>query len=91
MARNRRSRCAGIGVHVGPENAAATEEQKEFLRGVSGEGYCAVIAQGFDEAKATLEWYLGITDHEPPSTLKTKLICLAHNSSMLRGRQKKKK
>jgi len=81
----------GLYLEMKSEEGVATEEQKEFLRGVSGEGYCAVIAQGVDEAKATLEWYLGITDHEPPSTLKTKLICLAHNSGMRRGRQKKKK
>src|SRR5215475_10637207 len=53
------------------------------------EGYCAVIASGVDEAKATLEWYLGVTDHEPPSVLKTKLICQAHNSGGKRKRPKK--
>ena len=73
------------------EEGVATEEQKEFLRGVSGEGYCAVIAQGVDEAKATLEWYLGITDHEPPSVLKTNLICQAYNSGRKRERRHKKK
>jgi hypothetical protein len=81
----------GLYLEMKSEEGVATKEQKEFLRGVSAEGYCAVIAQGVDEAKATLEWYLGITDHEPPSTLKTKLICLAHSSGMRRGRQKKKK
>ena len=56
------------------EEGVATKEQKEFLRGVSGEGYCAVIALGIDEARETLEWYIGIADHEPPSVLKTNLI-----------------
>jgi hypothetical protein len=81
----------GLYIEMKSEVGVATEEQKEFLRGVSVEGYCAVIAQGVDGARETLEWYIGITDHEPPSTLKTKLICLAHNSGMRRGRKKKKK
>ena len=81
----------GLYIEMKSEEGVATEEQKEFLRGVSGEGYCAVIAQGVDEAKATLEWYIGITDHEPPSVLKTRLICLAHNSGRQRERRKKKK
>src|SRR5499426_4434406 len=70
----------GLYLEMKSEEGVATEEQKEFLRGVSGEGYCAVIAQGVDEAQATLEWYIGATDHEPLSTLKTKLICVAHNA-----------
>ena len=80
----------GLYLEMKSEEGVATEEQKEFLRDVSGEGYCAVIAQGVDEAKATLKWYLGITDHLPPSVLKTNLICLAHNPGMQKGRQKKK-
>jgi hypothetical protein len=81
----------GLYLEMKSEEGVATKEQKGFLRGVSEEGYCAVIAQGVDEAKAMLEWYLDITDHEPPSTLKTKLICLAHNSGMQREQRKKKK
>jgi hypothetical protein len=73
------------------EEGVATKEQKEFLRGVSGEGYCAVIASGVDEAKATLEWYLGATDQEPPSVIKTNLICQSHTSGSQRMRRKKKK
>ena len=81
----------GLYLEMKAEDGVATKEQKEFLRGVSEEGYCAVIAQGVDEAKSTLEWYIGVADHEPPSTLKTKLICLAHRSVMQRGQRKKKK
>jgi hypothetical protein len=81
----------GLYLEMKSEEGIATEEQKEFLRGVSVEGYCAVIAAGVDEAKLTLEWYIGITDHEPPSTLKTKLICLAHSSVVQRGQRNKKK
>jgi hypothetical protein len=81
----------GLYLEMKSDEGVATEEQKEFLRGVSGEGYCAVIAQGVDEAKAALEWYIGVTDHEPPSTLNTKLICLAHSSVMRKGGRKKKK
>ena len=81
----------GLYIEMKSEEGVATKEQKEFLRSVSGEGYCAVIAQGVDEAKSTLEWYIGLTDHEPPSVLKTKLICLAHNSGRQRERGKKKK
>ena len=81
----------GLYLEMKSEEGVATEEQKEFLRGVSGEGYCAVIAEGVDEAKLTLEWYIGVTDHEPPSMLKTRLICLAHNSGRRRVRLKEKK
>ena len=73
------------------EAGVATEVQKEFLRGVSAEGYCAVIAQGVDEARGAVEWYIGITDHEPPSVLKTNLICQSHTSGMQKERRKKKK
>jgi hypothetical protein len=81
----------GLYLEMKSEEGVATEEQKEFLRGVSGEGYCAVIAQGVDEAQATLEWYIGATDHEPPSVIKTNLICQSHTSGKQRERRKKKK
>jgi VRR-NUC domain-containing protein len=81
----------GLYIEMKSEEGVATKEQKEFLRGVSGEGYCAVIAQGVDEAKSAIEWYIDVTDHEPPSVLKTRLICLAHNSDMQKERRKKEK
>ena len=81
----------GLYLEMKSEEGVATEEQKEFLRGVSGEGYFAVIAQGMDEAIETLEWYIGIADHEPPSVLKTNLICQAHNAGRKRERRNKKK
>jgi hypothetical protein len=81
----------GLYIEMKSEEGAATEEQKEFLRGVSAEGYCAVIAQGVDEARAALEWYLGITDHEPPSVFNTNLICQSNTSGGQSGRSKKKK
>jgi hypothetical protein len=68
----------GLYLKMKSEEGVATKEQKEFLRGVSWEGYCAVIAHGADEAKATIEWYIGVTDHEPPSVIKTNLICQSH-------------
>ncbi len=74
----------GLYLEMKSEVGVTTEEQKEFLRGVSAEGYCAVIAQGVDEARETLEWYIGIADHEPPSVLKTNLICQAYNSGRKR-------
>src|SRR5215510_7527484 len=80
----------GLYLEMKSEDGGATKEQKEFLRGVSGEGYCAVIAQGVDEAKSTLEWYLGATDHEPPTVIKTNLICQSHTSGRQRERRKKK-
>src|SRR5262249_12840255 len=80
----------GLYLEMKSEERVATEEQKEFLRGVSSEGYCGVIAQGVDEARATLEWYIGITDNEPPSVLKTDLICQAHISGSKSERRKKK-
>lgn len=73
------------------ETGAATEEQKEFLRGVSEEGYCAVIAQGLEEARATLQWYIGIIDQEPPPVLKSKLMCQSRISDKKRQRRNKKK
>ena len=81
----------GLYLEMKSEEGVATEEQKEFLRGVSAEGYCAVIAQGVDEARATLEWYIGLTGHEPPSVHKTNLICQSHISGGQRGRRNKKK
>jgi hypothetical protein len=81
----------GLYLEMKSEEGAATKEQKEFLRGVSAEGYCAVIAPGVDEARSTLEWYLGITDHEPPSVLKTNLICQSPTSGKQKGRHKNKK
>ena len=81
----------GLYLEMKSEEGVAAKEQKEFLRGVSGEGYCAVIAQGVDEARATLEWHIGLTDHEPPSVVKTNLICKAHIPGRQRGRRKKKK
>jgi hypothetical protein len=81
----------GLYLEMKSEEGIATKEQKEFLRGVSGEGYCAVIAQGVDEARFALQWYLGITDHEPPSVHKTDLICQSHISGRQRRRLKKKK
>src|SRR5262249_10929232 len=79
----------GLYLEMKSEEGVATKEQKEVLCGVSGEGYCAVIAPGVDEAKATLEWYLGITDHEPPLVLKTDLISQAYNSGRKRERPNK--
>jgi hypothetical protein len=81
----------GLYLEMKSEEGVATEEQKEFLRGVSGEGYCAVIAQGVDEARETLEWYIGITDHEPPSVLKSDFIYQSHASGKQRERHKKGK
>jgi hypothetical protein len=81
----------GLYIEMKSEVGGATKEQKEFLRGVSGEGYCAVIAHGADEAKATLAWYIGATDHEPPSVIKTNLVCQSHTSGKQRERRKRKK
>ena len=81
----------GLYLEMKSEEGVTTKEQKEFLLGVAAEGYCAVIAQGVDEARATLEWYLGSTDHEPPSVLETRLLCLAHTSGRQRERRKKKR
>jgi hypothetical protein len=88
----KRLRTAKLSTGVHPVSVQrTTEEQKEFLRGVSAEGYCAVIAQSVDEARETLEWYIGIADHEPPSVPKTNLICQAHNAGRKRERRNKKK
>jgi hypothetical protein len=81
----------GLYLEMKSESGVATEEQKEFLRSVSEEGYCAVIAQGADEARETLEWYIGVTDYDPPSVLKTILICKAHTLSRKRELRNKKK
>jgi hypothetical protein len=47
------------------------------------EGYCAVIAQGVDEARSTLAWYIGINDLEPASVLKTAQLCQLRSDDSL--------
>ncbi len=69
------------------EEGVATKEQKVFLRGVMEEGYCTVIVHGFDEARRVLEWFIGITENEPPSVSKTDLICRTQLSSCKRRRR----
>ncbi len=59
------------------EEGLTTKAQKAFLRGVLEEGYCAVIAQGFDEAREALSWYIAISDKDPASVLNTAQICQA--------------
>jgi hypothetical protein len=81
----------GLYLEMKSEEGVATKEQKEFLRGVSAEGYCAVIAQGVDEARSVLEWYIGLSDQDPRSALKTTLICPAQNSVHQRERHNNKK
>jgi len=81
----------GLYLEMKSEEGVATKEQKDFLRGVMEEGYCAVIAHGFDEARCVLEWYIEITENEPPSVFKTNLICQSHTSGRQRVRRKKKK
>jgi VRR-NUC domain len=65
----------GLYLEMKSEEGVTTKEQKAFLRGVFEEGYCAVIAHGFDEARSVLAWYIEINDHEPASVLKTAQIC----------------
>jgi hypothetical protein len=77
----------GLYLEMKSEEGVATEEQKDFLRGVSEEGYCGVIAHGVDEARAALEWYIEITENEPPSVSKTDLICKTHISGGKRERR----
>jgi VRR-NUC domain len=81
----------GLYLEMKSETGVATEDQREFLRGVSEEGYCAVIAHGVEEARATIEWYIGITDQEPPPVLKTRLMCQSHISDKKKERLNKKK
>ncbi len=67
----------GLYLEMKSEKGVTTKAQKAFLRGVLEEGYCAVIAQGFDEASAALSWYIAISDIEPASVLNTAQICQA--------------
>jgi VRR-NUC domain-containing protein len=69
----------GLYIEMKSEEGAATKAQKAFLRGVLEEGYCTVIAGGVDEARDALMWYIGISDNEPVSVLKTAQICLARS------------
>jgi hypothetical protein len=69
----------GLYLEMKSEEGVATKEQKVFLRGVMEEGYCAVIAEGVDEAREALEWYIGISDQEPASALKAAQICQARS------------
>ena len=77
----------GLYLEMKSEQGVATVEQKEFLQGVLNEGYCAVIAQGFDEARSVLEWYAGLAENEPALVLKTKLICQALPSGSKKERR----
>jgi VRR-NUC domain-containing protein len=61
----------GLYIEMKSEEGVATQEQKAFLRSVLEEGYCAVIAEGGDQARAVLDWYIGISDHEPEAVLTT--------------------
>jgi VRR-NUC domain-containing protein len=61
----------GLYIEMKSEEGVATQEQKSFLRGVLEEGYCAVIAEGVDQARAVLDWYIGINDYEPEAVLTT--------------------
>jgi VRR-NUC domain len=65
----------GLYLEMKSEKGAATKEQVEFLRSVSEEGYCAIIARGMEEAREALEWYLGHTENEPASVSTTRVIC----------------
>jgi hypothetical protein len=64
----------GLYIEMKSEEGVATKEQKAFLRGVLEEGYCAVIAEGVDQARAVLAWYIGSSDHEPIEVLMTARI-----------------
>jgi hypothetical protein len=37
----------------------ASDKQKEFIAFVQGQGYCAGVAQGWQQAVGVLEWYMG--------------------------------
>jgi VRR-NUC domain-containing protein len=65
----------GLYIEMKSEEGVATKEQKAFLRGVLEESYCAVIAEGVDQAREVLAWHIGISDHEPESVIKTAQIC----------------
>ncbi len=77
----------GLYLEMKSEEGVATKKQKDFLRGVMEEGYCTVIVHGFDEARRVLEWFIGITENEPPSVSKTDLICRTQLSSCKRRRR----
>lgn len=42
-----------------PHHAALQESQREWLALAEARGYCAVLAQGLEEAKEVLAWYAG--------------------------------
>jgi VRR-NUC domain len=65
----------GLYIEMKSEEGVATKEQKAFLRSVLEEGYCAVIAEGVDQARSTIGWYIGISDNEPVAVLRTARIC----------------
>jgi hypothetical protein len=67
----------GLYLEMKSEEGIATKEQKASLRGVLEEDYCAAIVEGVDAARETLRWYIGISDHEPASVIKTAQICQA--------------
>jgi len=40
-----------------PRHAALQDSQRDWLALAEGRGYCAVLARGYEEAKAVLAWY----------------------------------
>lgn len=47
-----------------PNHAALAESQREWLEGCDLRGYCAVLARGFEEAKAVLREYASWVETE---------------------------
>ena len=44
-----------------PDHASLADSQREWLGKVEGQGYCAVLARGLDEAKAVIREYMSLS------------------------------
>lgn len=50
----------GLFIELKVKGNRPSEEQKKWIADLNAEGYRAVVCYGFDEARATIEGYLGI-------------------------------
>lgn len=53
-----RSRFHGLYIEMKYGNGRTSKEQKEWIKELSGQGYKAVVCNGFEEAKETIERYI---------------------------------
>lgn len=56
-----RSNYNGLYIEMKYRNGRTSKEQKEWIKKLNEQGYKAVVCNGFEEAKATIESYIKMT------------------------------